>query len=45
METVQLEEGKGYNAGGTTKNRGVCYKEKSGAGGQHKLEHAEDVLH
>lgn len=45
IERVQLEEGEGYNAGGKTKNRGVCYKGKSGAGGQDKLEHAENVLH
>lgn len=44
-ERVQLEEEEGYNAGGKTKNRGVCYKGKSGAGGQDKLEHAENVLH
>lgn len=37
--------GEGYNAGGKTKNRGLCYKGKSGAGGQDKLEHAENVLH
>lgn len=45
IKRVQLEEGEGYNAGGKTKNRGVCYKGKSGAGGQNKLEHAENVLH
>lgn len=45
IKRVPLKERGGYNAGGKTKNREMCYKQKSGAGGQDKLEHAENVLH